>query len=205
MIPILGAKGQFKLTVPFDTLIKPTDILEVKSIRSITELNASGENPLDLIYKAVGLTEDEFMIDLNASIPIVVMVTTGNSYIYIPANRITSAPIISGINYQEKILACSVGNLPLDYDFNLVKDTIIQSVMDSTGIEVNIEIVASSKVNRVSDVDDGVLMQLLTNKKSIDKSYKTRFIETQTLYNTLKTKFDNLQNWIKTNCPDKIN
>jgi len=205
MTPTIGAKGQFKLTVPFDTLIKTTDILEVKSIRSLTELNASGENPLDLIYKAVGLTEDEFMIDLNANIPIVVMVTTGNSYIYIPANRIISAPIISGINYQEKILACSVGNLPLDYDFSLVKDTIIQSVMDSTGIEVNIEIVSSSKVNRVSDVDDGVLMQLLENKKSIDKSYKTRYLETLNLYNTLKTKFTNLQDWIKSNCPDKIN
>ena len=201
IIPPIGSKGKFSFKSPFDKEAKKDTEYIVYSIRSIKELIDSGEDPLKYIYKAVGLTETEMNQDLEDNIPIVILSGGTNSYLYVPANRITSLPDISGVKYQQKMLAINIGYLPLDYNLDVVKETIKEAVLEMTGIESTVEAISTSAVKYITQDKHTAYLKLIDGRKKSNASYRTRYKILETTYNKLKTKLDELEKCFVSNNP----
>ena len=110
LVPPIGSKGTFKFKEPVASKIDSNQQLEVKGVRSLSELENSNEDPFNTIYNIIGLTEEDYKKDAEVDIPIVIFATPGCEYFYVPANRILSIPKIDGVKYQELVLALK--NLP---------------------------------------------------------------------------------------------
>jgi len=202
LVPPINARGVFKLAPPFDIIIKEEQEFTVHAIRNLVELDASEENPFDTIYKPVGLTEVEYQNDLDADIPVVVFVTDGKEYIYIPANRIISIPKINGVKYQEKVLAISLGNIPIDLNLDAVKEVIANDVESMLGIKSNVKVVNASAVSVIDINKHNEFKALRENTASVFKSYRTRLKELQELYNKREIIINELEKYIKDNCTE---
>lgn len=200
IIPPINSTGKFTFSTPYDTILDSNKEYTVISIRSLLELHNSSEEPCDNIYKAVGLTEDDFNEDLNSNVPIIVFGNGGN-YTFVPADRIVSMPTINGISYQEVILAISLGSLPVGYNIDLAKSTIIDDIYDTLGIDSTVAEVPSSAVTLVTDIKHKEYMLLLANRKTVTKSYRTRYLEELERNNKLTLLLEELETCIKNKLP----
>jgi len=200
LVPPINTKGNFSFKEPFDTLLKEDVEYTVTSIRSLSDLVNSEEDPLAGIYTASGLTEEDFKYDVENNIPIVVLLSEAGNYYYVPANRITTIPKVEGVRYQDKILAIHLGSLPVIMNLDLLKDVIKQDVYDTIGVDSQIEVVLASAVKLVSKEEDKLYTELLANRSSIDKSYRTLYKETKELLDDREIVITKLEDYIKANC-----
>jgi len=198
IVPPVNTKGIFIFKEPFDNKLYNNQEYTVTSIRSLLEIYNSEEKPYETIYVPVGLSDIDFKDDLDNNVPIVVLTTTGNEYFYVPANKILSMPQIAGVKYQDTILAIGLGQLPLSYDFTLVKDTVKQTVYDVTGVDSTVEVVLASAVILKTYEDDILHRTLLDNRKTVIKSYRTKYLELLEQYNKQVYLNEQLQQCIKT-------
>lgn len=201
VIPPINTEGTFIFAAPYDTILKSNIKYKVASIRELVELQNSEEKPLETIYIPVGLTEADFNDDLNTHVPIVVLVTVGGEYTYVPADRIKSMPDITGIKYQDKILAIALGSLPMDMNLDLISTTIIDDIYDILGIASTIKVVPASAEILKTTTDDAQFKALLAGRSKVNKSYRTRYHETLTLLNERDAKILALEEYIKTKLP----
>ena len=199
LVPPVNSKGVFKFAPPFDQVLQEEQEFTVHAVRHLVELDDSEEDPFNTIYKPVGLTEAEFKSDLDHNVPVVVLVTDGKEYIYIPANRLLSIPKINGVKYQEKVLAISLGNIPLDLDLDAVKDTIANDVEGIIGVLSNVKVVNASAVSVIPVTKHKEFELLRANTASVFKSYRTRLNELQELYNKKVAILEELEQYIKDN------
>ena len=201
VIPPIGSKGKFSFQSPFDTGTKKDAEYTVYSIRSIRELIDSSEDPLKYIYQNVGLSETEMNQDIADNIPIVVLSSGTNSYIYVPANRITALPDVSGVKYQQKMLAINIGHLPLDYSLDIVKETVKEAVLEMTGIESTVQAIDTSAIKYITSDEHDTYMKLIDGRKKSNMSYRTRYKILNNQHETLKKKLEELERCLISNNP----
>jgi hypothetical protein len=198
LIPPINSKGMFIFAEPFNSIIPQNQEYNVVGIRSLVELYNSSEQPYETIYKIVGLTESEFKTDVSADIPIVVFASNGNEFFYVPGNRIVSMPDISGVKYKEQVLAIALGSLPIDYNFDLVMSNISDLVYDVIGVRSNVKIVPASTTILITSDEDDTFKALLANKKTVDKSWQTKYLELKNSFDALTLKHSQLETFVKT-------
>lgn len=199
LIPPINTKGSFVFAPPFDKIIDMSREYTVTGMRSLVELFNNGEKPFDMIYKPVGLTETDFNNDVINNVPIIVLSTEGCDFLYVPANRITSIPMISGVKYVEKILSLSLGNVPLDLDLTLLSNTIVDVAYEIVGIKATVTENRSSSVFLVTESEDTIFRTLMKNRASVDKSYKTKYEELKLILAEKDKKITMLETCIKKN------
>lgn len=183
--PELGSKGVFTFAEPFNEIISETQELEVKALRSIKEVFDSEEDPYTNIYQSYNLTEQEFKRDLQWKVPIIVFSDSSNQYFYVPATKLLSLPKITGIKYQEVMLAVNLGYLPLGYDVSLLADTLKTDLLATTGITSTVQKIQTSAVQMVSIDEHEKFKKLLKSKKTNKNSYRYK-------YETLLQKYNDL-------------
>jgi len=197
MVPPINSKGVFKFAAPYDTLLKPNMEYKVAAVRDLIELKNSEEKPFDTIYVAVGLTEVDFKEDLDAGVPIVSLVTEGQEYVYVPADRIISTPNVTGIKYQSKILAVSLGSLPLATNLDTAKSIVVDTIYDTLGIESDVQVVDSSAVILKDKGEHTTFMNLLDNRKTVRKSFRTKYQELEVINQAQSERILALEKYIK--------
>ncbi len=146
LIPPINSRGHFKSTDPYNRSLLENVEHNVVAIRSLTELEASNENPLVHVYEKVGLTKIEYHMDLNNDVPIVVLQDSSDRFIYVPANQLLSIPKVSGYKYQELVLSVIIG--PTNDQTDLTNMIIDMSSL----IEGNIGIIPGIEINKASAV-----------------------------------------------------
>lgn len=196
IIPPINSKGLFSFAEPFASVIPKNQEYKVTSVRSLTEMYNSAEQPYETIYKIVGLTEANFADDVANNISIVVFASNGNEYFYVPSNRILSMPDISGIKYQEVILAVSLGAMPINYNLDLIKSNIVSEVYNTIGTQSNVKSVPSSAVILVTSDENAKFNALLANRKTVIKSWETQYLELKAIYDDLTIKHAALENYV---------
>jgi len=194
-IPAIRSKGKFGLKPPFDNIVSSMKEYTVTSIRSLTELGP--EDPIENIYKLSGLTEDDYNLDKDNDVPIVVLSDTSGSFIYVPGNRFITVPIVTGIRHQESILSIPLGLLPVDIDLGLIKSNIEQMIYDTIGVDTSVTKVESSAIILVEDTDSKTMKLLRENRISVKKSYRTRYLETKELLDSKILYLEQLECYIK--------
>lgn len=187
IIPPIGSKGQYIFLEPFNTSLYQEQELEVVSVGYIKELEDKKIDVLKVIYNIIGLTNEDYLDDINNNIPIVTFMSSNGSYLYVPADRIQGMPDSSGVKYQERIIAINLGLIPLETDLDSLKENIKDLVYDNFGVTSSIKEVHSSSVVLIDKVKDTAFRKLLENKRTNNLSYRTR-------YNQLKKQYDDLNN-----------
>jgi len=177
IIPPINTKGTFVFGQPFDTLVNGAQVFTVTAVRNLVELEKSGEKPYETIYTSIGLTETDFVNDLNNDIPIVVFVTDGNEFFYVPANRVLSQPLNDGVIYQEKSLVLPLGNLPKDYNLDVLLTAVHDTVRDTLGVNTTPTVIPTSADVQYTVDQDIQFRALLDNSKLIKKTYATLYKE----------------------------
>lgn len=111
-IPDIGQSGIYKLVYPFDTLVTPKVPYTCRSLRTINDILAAGEEIFETYYKAIGLTQTDYERDAKANVCIVGLQSGTGEWIYVPASYIQSAPTMNGVKYTSLVLGVSLGPLP---------------------------------------------------------------------------------------------
>lgn len=202
IIPPIGSRGVFTFEEPFNTTLNNGQEYIVKGIRLLKEIQDSLEDPYTNIYQPVNLTEDDFKKDLQNNVPVIVLSNSGNEYYYIPANKLKSMPQTVGIKYQEVMLAINLGYLPISFDLDLAKETIVTDILATLGIESTVESLKTSAVQLVTDTEDATYKKLLETRKSIKSSYRIRYEELNVLYEAQKKKLQELEKFILEKLPE---
>ena len=195
IIPPINAKGKFVLSPPFDGLISDKEEFTVVAIRSLTEIEP--DNPLDNIYKPVGLTEDDMKEDRFNNIQIIVLSSTSGRFVYVPSNKIASMPIITGASYQERMLSINLGLLPERLDLSLEIDDIREFILSKIGVNASITEVDTSAVILVEDVEDETLTRLRENRKTNEGSLYNQLLRCKEESNKKTEKIKKLECYIK--------
>lgn len=183
IIPPINSTGKFTFKDPFKDKIDKDQELRVIGIRNIPELIASNEDPLEFIYKQVGLDEPDMQEDINNNIPIVVFITTGHKYIYVPADRIATIPKINGVLYQERMIGVPLGSLPVGLNYNKLLDDITTMVYDSIGVKSRPEVIDVSAKVLVDYETDNKNRKIRENRSKVFKSDKLRIKELEEALN----------------------
>lgn len=198
-IPTIGTKGKFKFTQPFDTLLSTTQEYTVEAVRSLSDLANSGEKPFDTVYKAVGLTTEDFISDLDNGVFIVTFKTSGGENFYVPSSRITSLPINSGVKYQDMLLVANLGSLPVGYNTTLLLSTVAEDIYYTTGIKTDVVVVNNSAVTHKDTTEHLRLTNIRENITNTTKSYKTKYLELTEELNAKNTYISDLEKIITDN------
>jgi len=199
MVPTINSRGTFTFLAPYDSTINVTQQFTVASIRSIQELQASGEDPLTNIYLSAGELEAVFTVDVSNNVPIVTLRTDGGEYLYIPANKIVSDAKADGVPYVEKVLIVSLGYLPVSTDLTAVTQIVNDSVYDTLGVTPTIEPMDTSAIVNTTPTKHATLEAVRVNQKTVDTSYRTRYQELLTLHNNQQVLIQNIEQVYRTN------
>ena len=199
VIPPIGAKGRFNFLEPFNNEQYKKEELKVSAVRAFKELKDSGIDIYELIYRPVGLSENDLLEDMDNNVPIIILESQAGKYLNIPANRIQSLPDISGVKYQQRMLVANLGLLPLDFNLDTLYKIIKDDVYDSTGIQTEVQDIKSSGIVIIEEIKDKEYMKLLGNKKTVNLSYRTRYYQLKDAYDKLLEQQEKLENYIKNN------
>lgn len=183
LIPPINSKGVFDFEPPFDVKVEEGLELTVIAVRTLQELVSSNTDPYDIIYRINELSEEDYEDDLKNDIPIVVFLNESGDYLYIPGDRIKTIPQIAGVKYVEKTIAISLGPVPLDMELELTLESLKEIVYDTLGIKPSIKVLDTSAVTLLDQTKHDEYMKLIKNRKTIDKSYKTMYVELSREYN----------------------
>lgn len=194
IVPPIGTKGIFTFESPFDDKMYNNAEYEVKAIRSLSEMHDSEEKPYENIYQPVNLTEKDFKTDMDHNVPIIVLASSGGSYYYVPASKLKSMPKITGIKYQQVMLAINLGYLPISFNLDVAKDTIVNDIKSTLGITSTVEAIKTSAVQLVNEDDHTTFQKLLDTNKKIRNSYRVRYELLSKKYEELRKKLKILNN-----------
>jgi len=199
IIPPIGTKGYYNLLPPFDTAILPNEEYTCASVRSISEISASGVDVYATYYAPKGITTADFNTALATNMPIIALQAGIGQWIYVPANYIASYPDTNGVPYHVLMLGVSLGAIPTSSDLTSLKESIANIVQASVGIIPTIKEVQVSKVMNISAANDAIVKNakqaLITNSQSDYAKYAT----TQTTLDTALLKIQQLEQYILDN------
>lgn len=111
--PPLGVYGMFEFAEPISTIVG-SKILRCTSHRKLEEINKSGIDLYEDIYKTYGITRDIMESDIKVGVVIIgLMDNHGNRY-YVPDTFITAYPDQGAVTYNYTILSIDLGPQPSD-------------------------------------------------------------------------------------------
>lgn len=110
--PDIGQSGVYKLVYPFDTLVTPKVVYTCRSLRTINDILAAGEEIFETYYKSIGLTQTDYERDAKNNVCIVGLQSGTGEWIYVPSSYIQTAPNMNGVKYSSLVLGVSLGPLP---------------------------------------------------------------------------------------------
>jgi hypothetical protein len=149
LTPGLGIKGAFLLKEPFTT---QADLeYSVTALRSFAEIRARREDPVELIYTPVGLTESDMNNDIAQGAQIVVLSTNAGVLTYVPDTYVLSYPSMGSIPYSHLIASASLGMLPDDYDTAAIEQTMASALSDHIGVEPEVFITRGAVSDQVTE------------------------------------------------------
>lgn len=181
ILPILGSKGYFQLSAPFNAEIEVGQPYTCRSIRTIDEYFAQGEDPQAEYYTAKGLTQVEFTQDFSEGNPIIGLETEGGHWIYVPARYISGFPNIDGVAYHVISLVVSMPAIPVDRNLTSMKSDIIAVITNHLGIQPLVNESLSSKPVLVPMADHVTITanRETTRLNSVDSISTMEFLRQQ--------------------------
>lgn len=192
--PLIGSKGIYTLVAPFST--SPGEILECIAIRTISDYIANNDDPLQTVYLANDLTEDDYDADAAINIEIVTL-RNDNGYQYlVPAKYITAYPIQDGVLYRAVTVVCALPPVHVDQDFTMIYKEIQDIIKANLGVKTVISKVETSHIRGISGSEDAQLQAQRDIVKGDSASIYMTVVEQANLIAEQKQKIALLEKYI---------
>lgn len=116
IIPALGAAGSFEASTPFDTVVDPSVYYTVGSVSTVAQLQASGINIYEKMFKPIGVSEADYPTILqrvkDVDGGVVVLTAKGKSSVYVLSTYFKSFPLVDGVVYDHLCIVLNLGAVP---------------------------------------------------------------------------------------------
>lgn len=154
--PAIGMSGVFELTAPFT--ISNEKVYRVAGHRTFDEIISGGDDPVALIYLPSGSTVEQYSIDAALEgILVLILVSDDGDRMMVPNKYLVDYPNTAIVQHQWVVATTSLGILPVNFDFQRLRDAIVESISDYTGVEASVYFV---KKNTTSVVTESEAAQL---------------------------------------------
>ena len=149
LIPPINVSGSFTAINPFDKIVDPTKFYTVEAIRTIPEMQAMKLNLYQLVFKPIGVSEDDYPTVLERALnndAVIVSLTSRNAAtVYVISTYFKSFPLTDGVKYERMALIVDLGACP-----PALKDVLTQSQEDIRDyVQNNIGIVSTVRLGTV--------------------------------------------------------
>ncbi len=131
--PPMGISGAFLLRAPF--VADPEKSYTVVAVRQFYELISRGQDPVELVYRPVGLGETAYQGDQQLGALVICLRDRNGSLLYVPDTYIDQYPSMGSVPYSRLVLAVSLGMWPDERNL----DDIIQSVKESVKTKIGVD------------------------------------------------------------------
>ncbi len=197
--PSINQSGIFKLKPPFDSLVTPQVVYTCRSLRTINDVLASGEQPYEKFYKPLSISETDFNKDAKTNACIVGLQAGTGEWIYVPDSFILSAPSMNGVKYSPIVLGVSLGAIPDNFNLEGLISAFKDITMSTIGVEPQIK---GMLVAQPAMIDRDKHERLEIARKEKIKQNKTDFVRVKELTDetaVLRLKIVELEKWILNN------
>lgn len=154
LILSIGTEGSFELASPFTNALHPQARYTVRSIRTMSDIIASGGNPQDVYYTPNSIPEADYLKDLQADVCIIGLQATSGEWVYVPQSYIVSMPNLEGASYRPLALVIPLGMTRDDKDLTNLKLAANALVMSHLGVQATSTIVSVGAAELVSLEED---------------------------------------------------
>lgn len=206
VVPENGLKGSFTFLEPFNVDEYQNKILEVISVRRLNEMYANGDDPYNNIYVKNGLSQEDYIDDLQNDRPVAVLSAPGGVYYYIPCSKIETIPTSIGVPYIRRVIAISLGSLPYDYSLETIRQDIEDLVRDKLYLKTEAQILDASAPYYKSYEDHEAFERWMDTNPTLrgTKSYKVLYEELLAKFDKLTKDHEDLTNFMVANFENNI-
>lgn len=198
-IPDIGCTGAYVLRAPFDTIIKANTSYVCRAVKTFNDIIGEGEDPFELYYDSVGLTQSNYDSDAAASAVIVSLQAGTGEWVYVPSTYIVSFPLVNGTKYHAMMLGVSIGAVPDTMDLTAVKNKISDDVLNIIGIRPTMKEVAVSAISILSAEDAQRVEAARAARITIVKSNATNYQEASARADRMQLRLVEMETYIKSN------
>lgn len=196
LIPSLGAKGIYKVSEPFTTLVKNIAYTCIAT-RRLSDFVSIGRDPKALYYDPYGLGDAIWARDSkDRDVCIVSLQSDSGQIVYVPSSFILSFPSLNGIPYTVRILGINLGAIPDSLDLNSLYGYMHDLVRDTLGVESEVKSVAISETKLMSKEQHDSLELARLDLINTTQTERSRIIELERLVTTLQEQNSALEQYI---------
>lgn len=151
LLPPLGVRGSFTLQVPF--VIGQDFIYTCSAHRTLQQMIESKLDPLQTVYLANGLTEQDYLIALKGDVVIVTLSSINRPSINVPSSHILGYDNGSYVPHQVLVVTAMLGVFPVSYDATRIKEAVETSLQEFVGVEVEPVIVTLATEQAITQAE----------------------------------------------------
>lgn len=196
-IPDIGARGNYVLKVPYDTLLTPKTSYICQGVRRLEDLIANAEDPFALFYEPVGLTREIYNSDLANNASIVALQSGMGQWVYVPNTYLAMYPDMNGVVYRAIMLGISLGALPDTLSLEAVKTSVTNHIYDLLGVDSVVKEVIISTPSLIPKEDSDLIEAARLSKVSITMSDSAQLAKAKTELATARLQITKLEDYIK--------
>lgn len=196
---VVGMRGYFELSAPFDRFNTNKVVMTCKAIRNINEYDRESKTLFADVYAPLGISETDFQLHKQNNIDIVSLQGETGQWLIVPACYITKFPEISGVLYHNLMLGVNLGALPVDYDVQPVIEAVHNVVLDMLGVQAIIKPVQVSKTILVSHDEHKAITTARVEKANQILSDAARVRTLQNNVDKMRARIAELEQFILTN------
>lgn len=193
----IGDSGIFTLREPFNKLVTPKVVYTVSSIRTISDIMASGELAYDQYYKSMGVGEDVFAKDAANNATILGLQAGTGEWIYVPEGYVESYPITNGVKYSSIVLGVGLGAIPDDMNLEALIAAMQDLTLRTIGVNPKVKAALIAQPAFIPHEQHEALEKARAAKVSSTETDYSRAEQLQRQLNEANKKIVELEKYIK--------
>lgn len=200
----VGYVGGINFLSPLEKVIDVTLSYEITSVTRITEVFLNGTQPLETIYKPLGLTQENYNTDFINNIFIIGLKSVkGTDIFYVPESYTNGYSDATKIEYVGKVLAINIGLVPVKMDLSNLFFRLKETVKEYTNLDVEVSYIENSAIEMVSKEEHVIYMNKVNNLSARTPTFKELYFALKEDYDNLWKVTNNLNGAIEVNVIDK--
>lgn len=196
LILSIGVEGSFELSPPFTNNIQAKAKYTIRSIRTMGDIIAAGDNPQEL-YTTNQVPEAEYIRDLQADVCIIGLQSTSGDWVYVPQSYIVTLPNIEGVSYRPLAVVVALGMVSDETELINVTTAIERIVFEQLGVKTTTVITAVGASELVSAADDARIKVTRSERINYNESEAAHFTRLNKENAELRSKLQMLNDYIK--------
>lgn len=196
--PSIGMSGVFELKDPFHTLLIAQVSYTCRSLRTLSDIAASGEQIWERYYEPYKVSIEAYQQDLTNNVCIVGLQAGTGEWAYVPESFIASVPDPNGVMYTPVMLGVYLGAVEDTFSLDGLQAQIESLVQATLGVKPQIKGVAAGQSVILSHEEHDRLVAARASLKTSHESDYARAARLERELTQAKDKIMSLETYIKT-------